>query len=271
MEPTPATDSRPPITARELSWHQAQAGIEAREAAQAAGGDRRQLRALIHAAESEAGTPARHAPTLKGLPLRSDDLLVTLCLGLHAQAFGHDPRSHWAHDDTALRMRSIATLGFLFTHAVEAYQLLDDATDADATEDQRKSARFAFRDAVTEWAADFGPAEIATLTRHLLHLAGFTPAAEDEEAAPQAAGEPSSPPQEPSWWHRLARRAAGLWRILRLSWPSMASLSAELSVSPFPPVSPSSKPAPVASTPAKASATLTAPSSPPGMPPAAAS
>lgn len=269
MEPTP--DSRPPITARQLSWHQAQAGIEAREAAQAAGGDRRQLRALIHAAESEAGTPARHAPTLKGLPLRSDDLLVTLCLGLHAQAFGHDPRSHWAHDDTALRMRSIATLGFLFTQAEEAFRLLDEATDADASEEGRKAARRAFRDTVTEWAADFGPTEIATLTRHLLHLAGFTPAAEDEEAAPQAAGEPSIPPQEPSWWHRLARPVAGLWRILRRSWPSIRSVLAWPSASHLLPVSPSSKPAPAASTPAKASATSTAPSSPPATPPAAAS
>lgn len=269
MEPTP--DPRPPITERDISWHQAAAGIAAREAAQAAGGDRRQLRALIHAAQATKNEEPNTRNFLKGLPLRSDDLLVTLCLGLHAQAFGHDPRSHWAHDDTALRMRSIATLGFLFTHAVEAYQLLDDATDADATEDQRKSARFAFRDAVTEWAADFGPAEIATLTRHLLHLAGFTPAAEDEEAAPQAAGEPSSPPQEPSWWHRLARPVAGLWRILRRSWPSIRSVLAWPSASHLLPVSPSSKPAPAASTPAKASATSTAPSSPPAMPPAAAS
>lgn len=269
MEPTP--DSRPPITARELSYHQALAGIAAREAAQATGGDRRQLRALIHAAEGTENREPRTENRLKGLPLRQDDLLVTLCFGLHAQAFGHDPRAHWAHDDAALRMRSIATLGFLFTRAEEAYKLLDHATDADASEDMRKSARYAFRDTVAAFAADFHAAEIQILTTHLLTLAGFTPAAEDEEAAPAPAGEPSSPPPEPSWWQALARRVAGLWRILRLSWPSMASLSAELSVSPFPPVSPSSKPVPRDSTPAKASATSTAPSSPPATPPPPAS
>lgn len=280
MEPTPPTsDPRPPITERDISWHQALAGIAAREAAQAAGGSLHQLRALIHTAEGGIAFPPTSGPSLqpsstpclKGFPLRDDDLLVTLCFGLHARAFGHDPRAHWADEDTARRMTAIATLGFLFTRTKQAWDLLDQATDPDATEDQQKTARRAFRLIVTEFAAEFTAQDIATLTTHLLTLAGFTPAAEDQEAAPQAAGEPSSPPQEPSWWHRLARPVAGLWRILRPSWPSMASLSAELSVSPFPPVSPSSKPAPPASTLAKASATSTAPSSPPGTPPAAAS
>ena len=229
MQPT--TDL-PPITAREVSYHEALAGIEAREAAQASGGDAAALRALVHAAEttsppSSFGIP--HSSFLKGLPLRSDDLLVTLCFGLHARAFGTDPRAQWAADETATRMEAIAVLGYLFTQAGDAFTLLDQAVHG--PEDQRETFKTCFRRAAIEWAATFTGEDIAVLTRHLLKLAGFAPA--EEEAAPPAAGEPQAPPPSPparSWWHRLARLVAGFW-------PTWTPSSAPTPTSPSPPPS----------------------------------
>ena len=209
MQPT--TDL-PPITAREVSYHEALAGIAAREAAQASGGDAAALRALVHAAETTSPSlPVSKSPSLlKGLPLRNDDLLVTLCFGLHARAFGTDPRAQWAADDTATRMEAIAVLGYLFTQAGDAFTLLDQAVNG--PEDQREAFKTTFRRAAIEWAATFTGEDIAVLTRHLLKLAGFAPA--EEEAAPPTAGELPTPPPSPparSWWQRLARLVAGFW------------------------------------------------------------
>lgn len=204
MQPTPT------ITEREISYHEALAGIEAREAAQSQGGDAAALRALVHAA-SASPTPGtlRPAPCLKGLPLRDDDLLVTLCFGLHAQAFGADPRSQWAHERTDIRMEAIAVLGYLFTHAEDAFTLLDQAVNG--PQDQRETFKQTFRRAaIVDFGASFTAAEIETLTKHLLKLAGFSQA-EDEEAAPPPAGESLPPPPARSWWHRLARLVAGCW------------------------------------------------------------
>jgi len=273
MQPTPP--NLPPITEREISFHEALAGIDAREKAQVSGGPRHALRALVHAAETfnvERSTLNVQSSTLKGLPLRSDDLLVTLCLGLHAEAFGTDPRAEWAHESTATRMRAIAALAFLFTTPGRAYTLLDAATDPAASEEQRQAARRAYRNEVTAFAADFGPGEIETLTRHLLKLAGFHPQADAEEAASPAAGEPLPPsPPARSWWRGLVQRVAGSWLMSRRWHRNTSSPSPASSACPSPPVSPSSKPAPAASTPATASATSTAPSFPPATPPAAAS
>ena len=257
MEPTspsPQADPRPTLTARELSYHEALAGIAAREAAQTSGGPRHAIRALIHTADSAPSSFAiPHSSFLKGLPLRSDDLLVTLCLGLHAEAFGTDPRAEWAHEKTATRMRAIAALAFIFTMPGRAYTLLDEATDPAESEQQREEARRAYRNEVTGFAADFGPGEIETLTRHLLKLAGFHPMADPEEAASPDEGEslPPSPPAR-SWWQGLVQRVAGCWPMSKLFAPSTGWPLERYSVCPFPPDSPSSKPAPPASTPATA-------------------
>jgi hypothetical protein len=257
MEPTspsPQADPRPTLTARDLSYHEALAGIAAREAAQTSGGPRHAIRALIHTADSAPSSFAiPHSSFLKGLPLRSDDLLVTLCLGLHAEAFGTDPRAEWAHEKTATRMRAIAALAFLFTTPGRAYTLLDEATDTAASEEQRQDARRAYRDEVTAFAADFGPGEIETLTRHLLKLAGFHPMADPEEAASPDEGEPRPPsPPARSWWRGLVQRVAGCWPMSKLWPPNTTCPSVPSSTSPFPPDSPSLKPAPPASTPATA-------------------
>lgn len=233
MQPTPT------ITAREVSYHEALAGIAAREAAQASGGDAAALRSLVHAA-SASPTPGslRPAPCLKGLPLRDDDLLVTLCFGLHAQAFGSDPRSQWAHERTDIRMEAIAVLGYLFTQAEDAFTLLDQAVNG--PQDQRDAFKQTFRRAaIVDFGASFTAAEIETLTNHLLKLAGLTPA-EDEEAAPTPAGEPQTPPPSPparSWWHRLARLVAGSWPTwTRFSRPTPTSASPLPSASASAPV-----------------------------------
>jgi len=231
----PTTDL-PPITPREVSYHEALAGIEARESAQAAGGDAAALRALVHAAEAASPSlPVSQSQSLlKGLPLRSDDLLVTLCFGLHARAFGTDPRAQWAADDTATRMEAIAILGYLFTQAPDAFTLLDQAVHG--PEDQRETFKTCFRRAAIEWAGTFLESEIQILTRHLLKLAGFAPA--EEEAAPPAAGEPPAPPRPSpparSWWHRLARLVAGFWP----TW-TPSSAPTPISPSPLPSASPS--------------------------------
>jgi hypothetical protein len=108
-------------------------------------------------------------------------------------------------------------------------------------------------EAVTAFAADFGPAEIETLTRHLLKLAGFHPMADPEEAASPAEGEPRPPsPLARSWWRGLVQRVAGCWPMSKLFAPSTGWPLERYSVCPFPPDSPSSKPAPPASTPATA-------------------
>lgn len=236
MQPT--TDL-PTITAREISYREALAGIAARESAQAAGIDPAALRALVHAAETPPPPPPssfviRHSSFLKGLPLRDDDLLVTLCFGLHARAFGADPRSLWAHDETATRMEAIAVLGYLFTQAEDAFTLLDQAVNG--PEGQREEAKTAFRRTAITWASDFTGSEIETLTRHLLKLAGFTPAA-DEEAAPAPAGEPSRPRPARSWWPRLVQRVAGFWPTWRRSSaPTATSASPPPSACPSAPV-----------------------------------
>lgn len=182
----------PEITARDLSYHEARAGIAARDAAADLGGSPAQVRALVAAASHVSPSPSlpvSQSPSLAGKPLRRDDLLVTLCLNLHAKAFGRDPRAMLAGDGTD-RMQAIASLAFIFTDADRAFDLLDRAVDPDYAKEDQATARLSFRRKAIAFAAAFGPAEIETLTRYLVSLSRLNEPADD--TAEDAPGEPEA-------------------------------------------------------------------------------
>jgi len=167
----------PPITPRELSYHEALAGQQARETAAASGGDPAALRALVHAShDGSAGTPARLGRrTLAGLDLREDDLLVTLCFILYGQVFGDDPRRTLAQShgqpSSQSQMQAIAALAYIFTQPDSAWDVLDRAADADTPADERSGWKRDFRRLSLEFAGGFGEHEIAILGQHLVALA----------------------------------------------------------------------------------------------------
>lgn len=196
------SEAKPELTERELSYHVATAGVAAKHAASEAGGDPAQLRALVAAVKhGSADTPVRN--DLKGFTLRSDDLLVTLCLNLHTVAFGVDPRAALSgvvnqepgtkNDEparSAARMQALAVLGFIFTQAEDAWELLDLATSAESTDDEKKYARRDFNRAAVEFGGSFKEAEITTLLAHLLRLTRQHPPVDDEPPGKPAAPAP---------------------------------------------------------------------------------
>lgn len=193
------SEAKPELTERELSYHVATAGVAAKHAASEAGGDPAQLRAIVAAVKhGSADTPVRN--DLKGFTLRSDDLLVTLCLNLHTVAFGVDPRSQLGSLAeggagtparlSADRMQALAVLGFIFTQAEDAWEMLDLATSAESTDDEKKYARRDFNRAAVEFGGSFKEAEIATLLAHLLRLARQHPPVDDEPPGKPAAPAP---------------------------------------------------------------------------------
>lgn len=199
-EPTTTSavpDDRPPLSARDLSWYEAQAGIAARESAAQAGGSPEQVRALVHAGVTQAASlSAPGARTLGGLPLQPDNLLVTLCLNLYAQAHGSDPRAMLAEKGS--RMQALAVLAYLFTQPAAAFEFLDAATDATLSDEARAAAKRGLRHAAITFAADFGPEDLDTLTNHLLRLAGHQPATEDDNGAGEASGREASSSPAPA-------------------------------------------------------------------------
>jgi hypothetical protein len=187
------TSPPPSITPRDLSYHEAQAGIAAREAAAAAGGDPSQLRALVGAAQAEeAGRPMIALGNaglrfLKNLPLRGDDLLVSLCFLLHAKVFGADPRQQLAIaaggketvDQGILQRRAIAALALIFTQPDTAYDLLDRAADPDVPKDDAAGWARDFQRSSIEFAGTFTAAEIQTLGEHVIEQARRQGSAEE--------------------------------------------------------------------------------------------
>lgn len=186
------SEAKPELTERELSYHVATVGVAAKHAASEAGGDPAQLRALVAAVKhGSADTPVRN--DLKGFTLRSDDLLVTLCLNLHTVAFGFDPRSQLGslvnqepetrnqeQARSASRMQAIAVLGFIFTQAEDAWEMLDLATSAESSDEEKKYARRDFNRAAVEFGGSFKVDEIEILMTHLIRLARQHPPADDE-------------------------------------------------------------------------------------------
>jgi len=173
----------PPITERDLSFHEAQAGIAAREAAAAAGGDVTQLRALVGAAQAADTGTATGAPKLKGHALRGDDLLVSLCFMLYAKVFGEDPRTQVAagmDEPTIPSLKAIAALALIFTQTDTAYDLLDRAADVELSKDDAAGWARDFTRSAADFAGDFGPAEIGLIGRHIVTLARRVSAGEDE-------------------------------------------------------------------------------------------
>jgi hypothetical protein len=176
-----SAENLPPITERELSYHEALAGAKARETAASSGGDPAALRAVVAAASatSHVSLLTSHAPQVSGFPLREDDLLVTLACLHYAKAFGADPRTQLARTHLAeltpeleaQRITALAALGFIFTQPDAAWDILDRAVDAETSDEDRSGWRRDFRRASMEFAGTFTPADVDTLAAHLVRLA----------------------------------------------------------------------------------------------------
>jgi hypothetical protein len=190
--------TKPPITEKDASLAQAQAGLRAKEAARNAPGGRQQVRALVHAstaAETENREP-RTANRLFGYDLRTDDLLVTLCLTTYAEVFGTDPRLQIGDPKPRQRMLGLAVCGFLFTRPEEAWQILDAASDEDAAPEDRRLAKEEFRREAVALSGSMQKDEIEILTRHLLKLAGMQEPPAPDTDTPDAPGNAPSPAAE---------------------------------------------------------------------------
>lgn len=189
---------KPTLTERDLSFHVAAAGAVAKAEAAELGGEPAQLRGLVAAARlddaASVNAPCAAKGTLKGLPLRQDDLIVTLCLNLYNAAFGADlchqaagceVREKQAENgeilrsvvavlptpaNMALKMQAIAALGYIFTQAEDAWELLDQATDVALDDDGRKDARREFIRSSLEFAGSFTQEETTALLLHVSKL-----------------------------------------------------------------------------------------------------
>lgn len=185
-------DPKPTLTERDLSFHVATAGAAAKDEAATLGGDPTHFRSLVAGARESVIPPGKHA--LKGFPLREDDLLITLGLNLYHIAFGADAIHQMrgieviekestegqkisalviaekSPANTARQMQAIAALGFLFTQAEDAWEMLDTATDTSLDESTRKDARRDFLRAALDFGGTFTEAETAVLTAHIARL-----------------------------------------------------------------------------------------------------
>lgn len=171
---------------KEIAFEQAQAGLRAAEAAKHAPGSRPAIRATLDAAKAQRqpGTANREPATLNGLPLQPDNLLVTYCLELYREAFGQDARIQMAAPSTKDKLLALAALGVIFTTPDTARDILDAATDPEATPAARTDAKAEWRRFVTDFARNFHEPEIQILTAHLLRLQGYEEPPAPENDAP---------------------------------------------------------------------------------------
>lgn len=191
-EPDP---SKPVITEREVSFHVAIAGLEARDAAAAQGGPTHAVRALVQAAQAQDGSPPAGKRQLRGQPMRADDLLVCLCFMLYQRAFGADPRNELARQgggSNPEQMTAIAALGLIYCQATEAWDLLDRAADPDASEDVREGWKRDFRRVALDFAGAFTAEDIMAVGAHVIDLARLAAQhlAEDEPGNARRPGVP---------------------------------------------------------------------------------
>jgi len=179
---------KPTLTARDLSYNVATAGAAAKAEAEQMGGDPAHLRSLVAAARD--GGPATGNVKIKGVALRQDDLLVTLCLSLYQSVFGEDLTHQAAGlkvltkqdaegreiqsvvplNEPAAKMMALASLALIFTQAEDAWDLLDLAADAEAEPETRKARKREFHRAALEVGGDLGQAEIDALANHIATL-----------------------------------------------------------------------------------------------------
>lgn len=196
---------KPTLTERDLSFHVATAGAAAKSEAAELGGDPAHLRSLVPAARDEASrmiTVGNPKGMLKSFPLRQDDLIVTLCLNLYSVAFGtdviHQMRGLEVKEkegegglkvqavfhvektpaNEARQMQAIAALGYIFTQAEDAWELLDQATDMSLEDNGRKEARRDFLRAALDFGGSFNQADTEILTQHVAKLLRRVPESE---------------------------------------------------------------------------------------------
>ncbi len=120
------TDSRPVMTERVASLHEAEAGIRGRQEAQVAGADPHQLRVVMRAARA-GGTP-RNLTTIGGLAMHD------MCLAVSTAN-----EALKAHPNVSGTSQSItvARTAFIFYDPIGAYELLrsreaDDLAELDS-------------------------------------------------------------------------------------------------------------------------------------------
>lgn len=165
--------SLPPVSARDVSFHQAQAGAAAQQAAADAGGQPAAVGELIASAN------LRPEPAvIQGEPLHGYTLQVILCTQIATSALGRNPldalpdfitRSLQDPKATpnASELLALGRIGFIFTRPAEAYELLADAVESG---DETLKARRVrdFDAAALETTGGWTPADISTLIRHLI-------------------------------------------------------------------------------------------------------
>lgn len=162
----------PQITEREVSLHQAHAGISARDSAMAQGGDPRQVRSLMQGAlcQSPAGTETPHI--IGGVALHTLDLATSLASTLLA-------RHTLAKRDAAPQLL-VARHAFVFHQPAESYELLSTGTEDDLREFDRAAL-----DVTGHWTPDH-------ITAFGQYLVSLQPPA--EEVADATPGKSKLPP-----------------------------------------------------------------------------
>lgn len=204
MSDSPPPADRPPLSERDASFQVALAGIEARQAAAEAGASPRTLRALTRAAQAQAQALPPIAPPgsrkLRGLVMRGEDLLVSLCLMLCGQVLGRDPRNTLAQagrsgspGTTPDTMEAIAALAFIYCQTDTAWDLLDRAADVEAPEETREAWKRDFRRLALDFAGTFTAAEIETVGAHVIDLARLAAQPDNAEDPPGNAQPPVAP------------------------------------------------------------------------------
>ena len=162
-----------PISLRDLSWQQAQAGHAAQAVAQAAGAEPSDLRALRHSA-------APPVSEIRGVTLHGFSLQVVLNLQLSQAVTGADllqgltPVIGRLMQDSSAVLTSadlelLAKLGYIFLYPAQAYDVLDEISSA-VDEAERAAFLREFRRAAVQCCGDWSSDEIAILVRHLLTL-----------------------------------------------------------------------------------------------------
>jgi hypothetical protein len=162
-----------PITPRDLSWQQAQAGHAAQTVAQAAGAEPSDLRALRHSASPPLAE-------IRGTALHGFSLQVVLNLQLAQAVMGKDllqgltPVIGRLIQDSSAALTTadlelLSKLGFIFLFPAEAYDFLDEISSA--VDDAERTALLRdFRRAAVQCCGGWNSDEIAILVRHLLTL-----------------------------------------------------------------------------------------------------
>lgn len=175
--PVPVAEPKPTLSERDASWYEANAGIAAREAANAQGADPAHLKALL--------LPLREPLLIRGEKLHNTALLVTQCFLGYEEMFGLQPQQPLAEvfdraatDElrfTAAQMRALSHLGFIFTKPLDAYDLLSsdlsDTSDPTGRAEVKAKLRRVFDRAAVAHSAEWTESDFAILIAHLVRQA----------------------------------------------------------------------------------------------------